>query len=70
MLYAIEGPGDMFEHAGKSGHNYIFPNESNVWVENSRKYQHSYLKLKVSNEMAAARLDDLFLQGAAKHWKW
>ncbi|PLB46254.1 inosine/uridine-preferring nucleoside hydrolase [Aspergillus steynii IBT 23096] len=69
MLYAIEGPGEMFEYAGTDGLNSVFLDGINVWVEAKGDYKQAYLKLKVSNETAAARLDDLFVQGAALYAK-
>ncbi|KAF3763466.1 hypothetical protein M406DRAFT_261591 [Cryphonectria parasitica EP155] len=65
VLYAIHGLTDMFEYGNKNGYNYIEPNGTNRWVwDKSRDRQH-FLRLKSSNETAAAKVDKLFLQGAS-----
>ena len=51
-LYAIHGPGDLFAFGNDGGHNYVYPNGSNVWLPESKEYPQHYLKLKVSDEKA------------------
>lgn len=68
VLYAIEGPGKTFRLAGDGGHNVVTENGKNGWVQGRGEFAQAYLKL-VSNETAAARLEDLFIQGAANSVK-
>ncbi|KAH8427047.1 uncharacterized protein LDX57_004765 [Aspergillus melleus] len=66
MLYALEGPTKTFKLAGTSGHNFVYPNGTNVWMKGNLQYPRAYLKLKVWNETVAAKLDNLYLRGAAR----
>ncbi|KAL4964635.1 inosine-uridine preferring nucleoside hydrolase-domain-containing protein [Aspergillus stella-maris] len=65
VLYAINGLGDIFAFGNEGGHNYVYPNGTNVWQpEDKLEGSHSYLKLKVGTSVAGALLDKLFLHGA------
>lgn len=66
VLYAVQGLGDLFEFGNVYGCNRIEANGTNRWIENQDVSDQFYLKLKVSNETAAARLDELLLDGARK----
>ncbi|ORY63930.1 inosine/uridine-preferring nucleoside hydrolase [Pseudomassariella vexata] len=65
VLYAIEGLGNLFEFGNvNGGYNYVYPNGSNVWVNDETRTEQYWLKLKTDNVTAAAELDRLFLEGA------
>ncbi|KAK7947937.1 inosine/uridine-preferring nucleoside hydrolase [Apiospora aurea] len=65
VLFAMEGGlGDLFEYGNEVGYNQVFANGSNVWVYDEAITDQRFLKLRVSNETAAAELDRLYLDGA------
>lgn len=65
VLYAIEGPGNYFQFGNNGGHNYIYPNGTNVWQsQSSPGSDHHYLQLKVSPSTIGAYLDRILLRGA------
>ncbi|EUC33604.1 hypothetical protein COCCADRAFT_4904 [Bipolaris zeicola 26-R-13] len=64
MAYAGRGLGNWFEYGNENGYNYLYPNGTNVWIEDERITSQHYLKLKVSNETVARGLEDLLLRGA------
>ena len=69
IMYAAYGLGDMFEFGNVRGYNRINADGSNEWVnEATDKHQH-YLRLKISNEEAAAILDEKYLEAARKFAK-
>jgi hypothetical protein len=73
MVYAaggLEGLGELgnwFEYGNVNGYNHVFPNISNIWVEDESRTSQHFLKLKVSNETVAVEMDRLLLRGAWKH---
>ena len=67
MVYAGEGLGKWFEYGNANGYNYVYPNGTNIWVEDERRTSQHYLKLKISNTTVAKELDRLLLRGA---WKY
>jgi hypothetical protein len=73
MVYAAGGLdgvgnlGDWFEYGNVNGYNHVFPNITNVWVEDPSRASQHFLKLKVSNETVAVEMDRLLLRGAWKH---
>ncbi|KAI6353095.1 hypothetical protein MCOR25_009177 [Pyricularia grisea] len=68
MMYAIHGLGDLFEFANDDGgYNRVNATDgSNEWVDDASVTNQRWLKLKVSNETAAAELDRLYLEGAIR----
>ncbi|CZT11067.1 uncharacterized protein RCO7_10163 [Rhynchosporium graminicola] len=64
VLYAVQGLGDVFEYGNTRGYNHVFANGSNEWVFDGKRRDQKWLRLKVDNVTAAARLDQLFLEGA------
>lgn len=64
LLYAIDGLGELFRVGSEGGHNRIEPNGTNQWVPDPEARDQSFLRLAVSNETAAAVLDERFLQAA------
>jgi hypothetical protein len=47
----------------------VFPNASNIWIEDKSRTSQHFLKLKVSNETVAVEMDRLLLRGAWKYAK-
>lgn len=69
VAYACLGLGTWFEYGDNGGYNHVWPNGSNVWVEDgARKNQH-YLRLKIDNSTIASELDELYLRGARRWGK-
>lgn len=66
VLYSMVGLGDLFEYGNDYGYNHIFPNGSNTWIYDQSITDQHFLKLKVDNATAAARLDLLLLHGVQK----
>ena len=66
MLYALEGPTKTFKLAGTCGHNFVYPNGTNAWMKGNLQYPRAYLELKAWNETVAAKLENSYLQGAAR----
>jgi hypothetical protein len=64
ILYGTSGLGDLFEFGNKFGRNYIEPDGTNRWIWDSQVRNQFFLRLKVKNETAATKLDQLLLQGA------
>ncbi|KAK7921453.1 hypothetical protein PG985_009475 [Apiospora marii] len=67
VLFAMgdgDGVGGMFEYGNEFGYNHVFANGSNVWVYDEAVTDQRFLRLRVSNETAAAELDRLYLVGA------
>ncbi|KAI0549463.1 inosine/uridine-preferring nucleoside hydrolase [Xylaria curta] len=64
VLYAMHGPGDLFEFGNEYGYNYVDINGSNRWVWDMKIRNQFFLRLGADEAMAAAELDRLFLQGA------
>ncbi|KAH8809171.1 inosine/uridine-preferring nucleoside hydrolase [Xylogone sp. PMI_703] len=64
VLYACNGLGELFEYGNEFGYNHVFPNGSNIWMEDESKTDQRWLRLKVSNVTAASEVDRLFLEGA------
>lgn len=48
------------------GHNFVYPNGSNVWLPESKENPQHWLKPLVSNTTAGAVLDQLFLDGVRR----
>ncbi|RYN15610.1 hypothetical protein AA0119_g10037 [Alternaria tenuissima] len=69
MVYAGRGLDRLFEYGNNNGYNYLYPNGTNVWVEDERRTSQHYLKLKISNETVAQEMDNLLLRGAWVHAK-
>ncbi|KAI4634316.1 uncharacterized protein J4E87_001489 [Alternaria ethzedia] len=67
MVYAGRGLGSWFEYGNENGYNFLFPNGTNVWVEDERRTSQHYLKLKASNETVSKEMDNLLLRGAWTH---
>ncbi|KAK8087309.1 hypothetical protein PG994_002283 [Apiospora phragmitis] len=65
VLFTMDGGvGELFEYGNEFGYNHVFPNGSNAWVYDEAVTDQRFLKLRVSNETAAAELDRLYLAGA------
>lgn len=67
VLFAMgdgDGLGDLFEYGNEFGYNHVFANGSDAWVYDEAVTDQRFLRLRVSNETAAAELDRLFLVGA------
>lgn len=64
VIYAIHGLGDLFKLGNEHGHNHIELNGTNRWVWDKHSRNQNFLRLKVSNETAAAEVDRLFFEGA------
>ncbi|KAI0481627.1 inosine/uridine-preferring nucleoside hydrolase [Xylaria cf. heliscus] len=64
VLYAVNGLGDLFEFGNEYGYNHVEIDGSNRWIWDPKVQNQFFLRLKVDEEMAAAELDRLFLQGA------
>lgn len=64
VLYAMDGPGQLFEFANDGGYNFVYANGSNVWVEDEGVKDQHWLKLKVDNATAASVLDKMMLEAA------
>ncbi|RFU30333.1 hypothetical protein B7463_g6011, partial [Scytalidium lignicola] len=64
VLYACNGLGDLFEYANEFGYNHVFPNGSNIWIDDESKTDQRLLRLRVDNVTAARELDRLYLEGA------
>ncbi|KAK7977211.1 inosine/uridine-preferring nucleoside hydrolase [Apiospora saccharicola] len=66
VLFAMGdgGLGDLFEYGNEFGYNHVFANGSNEWVYDEAVTDQRFLRLRVSNETAAAELDRLYLVGA------
>ncbi|KAI1334944.1 inosine/uridine-preferring nucleoside hydrolase [Xylariaceae sp. FL0016] len=64
VLYAVGGLGDVFAFGNEVGYNHVFLNGSNEWVFDEGVTDQRWLRLRVSNETASARLDELYLRGA------
>jgi len=70
IMYAANGLGDMFDIAEDRGYNKINAEDgSNEWINDGVSHGRRTLKLKVSNETAAAELDRLFLDAARRYSK-
>ncbi|RAR03215.1 inosine uridine-preferring nucleoside hydrolase protein [Stemphylium lycopersici] len=67
MAYAGRGLGNWFEYGNANGYNYLYPNGTNIWVEDERKTSQHYLRLKASNITVAKELDNLLLRGSWTH---
>jgi hypothetical protein len=63
VTYACQGLGKWFQYGNVNGYNYIWPNGSNVWMEDGRRTNHHYLRLKIENETVSRELDELYLKG-------
>ncbi|KAI0191177.1 inosine/uridine-preferring nucleoside hydrolase [Xylaria flabelliformis] len=65
VLYAMNGLGDLFEFGNEYGYNHVEVNGSNRWVWDDAKIRNQFfLRLRADEEVVAAELDRLFLQGA------
>jgi hypothetical protein len=64
VLYVANGLGSLFEVAENRGYNKVLNDGSNEWVYDGKERKQQYLRLKASNETAAAELDRLFLVAA------
>ncbi|KAF2477725.1 nucleoside hydrolase [Lindgomyces ingoldianus] len=67
VAYACLGLGDWFQYGNTGGYNYVFPNGSNVWIQNASMSNRRYLRLKGDSGTVAEELDGLYLKGA---WKY
>lgn len=67
VAYAVQGLGSWFEYGNTDGYNHVFPNGSNVWVEDAGRTNQHYLRLKTDNATVAKELDELLLEGA-REW--
>lgn len=66
VLYAIHGAGDLFSFGNVGGHNHVFGNGSNAWMDGSTPFEQHYLTLKVSGEKAGEVLDGMLVDGARR----
>lgn len=67
ILYAADGLGDLFKLGNEYGYNHVEASDgSNQWIWDEQRQDQFFLRLKADNETAAARVDELFLQGAEK----
>lgn len=64
VLYAVNGLGDLFEFGNEYGYNHVEVDGVNRWIWDPKVRNQFFLKLKIDEEMAAAELDRLLLQGA------
>jgi hypothetical protein len=62
--YAIHGLGEIFEYGNMFGHNQVDADGSNHWVFDAKVTNQHWLKLKVSDLMAASKLDKRLLAGS------
>jgi hypothetical protein len=75
MVYAaggldgIDGLAYWYEYGNENGYNHVFPNASNIWIEDKSRTSQHFLKLKVSNETVAVEINRLLLRGAWKYAK-
>jgi hypothetical protein len=69
IVYATNGLGNLFEFGNDHGYNHIEADGTNRWIWDSQTRDQFFLRLKASNETAAAEIDRLFLQGAALYAK-
>jgi hypothetical protein len=64
VLYVMHGLGDLFEYGNEFGYNEVSANGSNRWVYDENVQDQHWLTLKVDNNTAGAKLDELLLEGA------
>jgi hypothetical protein len=64
VLYAMDGLGDLFKFGNEYGYNHIEVDGTNQWVWDENVRNQFFLRLKVDNATAAAKVDRLFLRGA------
>jgi hypothetical protein len=64
MIYTAQGLGDLFEFGNDYGYNHVQSNGTNHWVWDSQYRDQHFLRLKVDNQTAATKLDEMFLRGA------
>ncbi|KAB5536246.1 inosine/uridine-preferring nucleoside hydrolase [Coniochaeta sp. 2T2.1] len=66
MLYAMHGPGDVFEYANEFGYNHVHANGSNAWIFDEERTDQHWLALKTSRTEVEELLDKLYLEGASQ----
>jgi hypothetical protein len=64
VLYVANGLGSLFEIGHDRGYNNILANGTNEWVYDGTEKKQQYLRLRTSNDTAAAELDRLFMDAA------
>jgi hypothetical protein len=64
VAYACAGLGTWFEFGNEHGYNFVWPNGSNVWINDTARSNQHYLRLKMDNGTVAQELDQLYLKGA------
>ncbi|KAI1302639.1 inosine/uridine-preferring nucleoside hydrolase [Xylaria venustula] len=64
ILYAICGLGDLFAFGNEHGYNHIDASGANRWIWDQDVRNQFFLRLRVDEGTAAAKLDKLFLEGA------
>lgn len=69
IYYVIYGLDDLFEYNTDTGFCQVLPDGANKWVVDATKTNQRYLKLKVDNATAEARIDQLLLDGAMQFRK-
>ena len=69
ILYVADGIGGLFEFGEDRGFNRILADGTNEWVYDGTQKGQQYLRLKASNETAAAELDRHFLNAARRFSK-
>jgi hypothetical protein len=71
ILYVANGLGSIFKVGNEFGYNKIHANGTNEWVYDASAKKHQYfLRLKASNETAAAELDRIYLDAAKNFSKF
>jgi hypothetical protein len=69
IVYAADGLGELFELGNEVGYNHVEDDGTNHWVYDEKRTDQRFLRLKVSNETAAAKLDGFFLDAAHAYAK-
>jgi hypothetical protein len=69
VLYIANGLGNLFVVNENHGYNKVLADGGNEWVYDGKDHRQQYLRLKASNETAAAILDHLFLVAARRFSK-
>jgi hypothetical protein len=69
ILYAVNGLDELFKRGNEFGYNHLQANGSNRWIDDEQRKSQQFIKLKISNESAAARLDHILLDTARRFAK-
>lgn len=67
MVYACGGLGTWFEFGNEHGYNFVWPNGSNIWINDTARSNQHYVRLKIDNETVAQELDQLYLNVTREH---